>query len=226
MKNLVNYYLFIGILTIIFFSPIYAQEQKNPSLTIHTEEIPYDDFNKISRDASPTKLADVHAVSWQVTIDNNLLYGNPNGNAVLRFYDVEIEDKFIEIGMGSPPDHKFWIAVQLPDTGYVPVHTMLERGWAPNAKSIISYTDQAGMTVNNGLRIVVTNLDVGGFAIDSYSVHGMESSTDPPATTSGSLEMEFLSGDPTKNPLHLFPFYVTAAVGAVAGILFLTKKRS
>lgn len=221
-----KYYLMIGILAIIFMNPVYGQEQKNPSLIIRTVEVPYDEFNKIARDASPIKLADIHDFSWQVTIDNNLLYGNPNGNAVLRFYDAEIEDKFIEIGMGSPSDHKFWIAVQLPDMGYVLVHTVLERGWAPDAKSIISYTDQAGLTVNNGLRIVVSNLDVDDFAISSYSVHGMESSTDPPAMSSGSLEMEFLSGDPAQNPFHLFPFYITAGVGIIAAILFLTKKRS
>lgn len=226
MKNLVKYYLIIGFLAIIFLNPVYAQEQKNPSLTIHTIEIPFHEFNKIARDTSQIKLENTQAISWQVTIDNNLLYGNPNGNAVLRFYDAEIEDKFIEIGMGSPPDHKFWIAVQLPDTGYVLVHTMLERGWAPNAKSIISYTDQAGLTINNGLRIVVSNLDVDGFAIVSYSVHGMESSTDPPAINSGSLEMEFLSGDPSQNQFYLFPFYVTAVVGTIVGILFLTKRRS
>jgi len=226
MKNLVKYYFLIGVLAIIFINPVFAQEKKNPSLIIRTEEVPYDDFNKIARDASPIKLADTHAVSWQVTIDNNLLYGNPNGNAVLRFYDAEIEDKFIEIGMGSPPDHKFWIAAQLPDMGYVLVHTVLERGWDPDAKSIISFTNQAGLTVNNGLRIVVSNLDVDNFAIGSYSVHGMESPTDPPAMTSGSLEMEFLSGDPAQNPFHLFPFYVTAGVGIFAAILFLTKKRS
>ena len=226
MKNLMKCYFLIGVLAIIFINPVFAQEQKNPSLIIRTEEVPYDDFNKIARDASPIKLANTHAVSWQVTIDNNLLYGNPNGNAVLRFYDAEIEDKFIEIGMGSPPNNKFWIAVQLPDMGYVLVHTVLERGWDPDAKSIISFTNQAGLTVNNGLRIVVSNLDVDNFAIDSYSVHGMESSTDPPAMISGSLEMEFLSGDPAQNPFHLFPFYVTASVGIIAAILFLTKKRS
>lgn len=226
MKKLVKYYLLLIVFAVIFLNPVYAQDQKNPSLIIHTEEVPYYDFNIVARDTSLIILENIHDISWQVTIDNNLLYGNPNGNAVLRFYDAEIEDKFIEIGMGSPPDHKFWIAVQLPEMGYVPVHTVTERGWAPDAKSIISYTDQAGLTVNNGLRIVVSNLDVDDFAIGSYSVHGMESSTDPPATVSGSLEMEFLSGDPAQNPLHLFPFYVTAGVGIIAAILFLTKKRS
>jgi len=54
----------------------------------------------------------------------------------------------------------------------------------------------------------------------------MESSTDPPAVNTGNLKFELLSGDPGKSPFHLFPFYVTAAVAAIAGILFLTKKRS
>ena len=53
--------------------------------------------------------------------------------------------------------------------------------------------------MNNGGRIVVTNLDIGVFAIDSYSVHGLEGSTDPPAVNSGSMIVEFLSGDPAKN---------------------------
>jgi len=225
MKNLVKCYFLIGVLTIIFMNPVYAQELKNPSLILYIEEVPYDDFNKIARDASPIVLENIHGISWQVTIDNKLLYGNPNGNAVLRFYDTEIEDKFIEIGMGSPPDHKFWIAVQLPDMGYVLVHTVLERGWTPDVKSIISFTNTAGLTVNNGLRIVVSNLNVDNFAIGSYSVHGMESPNDPPATTSGSLEMEFLSADPAQNQLFLVPFYITAGVGIIAAILVLTKKR-
>ena len=54
----------------------------------------------------------------------------------------------------------------------------------------------------------------------------MESSTDPPAINSGSMIVEFLSGDPAQNVLAFFPFYVTAAVGLLVGILFLTKKRS
>ncbi|KFM20922.1 hypothetical protein SCCGRSA3_00087 [Marine Group I thaumarchaeote SCGC RSA3] len=101
--------------------------------------------------------------------------------------------------MGAIPDNKFWVAVQTPKEGYVVVHSDLERGWYPQAKSIVSYTDRAGMTVNNGARIVVTNLNIGEFAIGSYSVYGMEGSTDPPAVNSGSLLLEFLSGDPSKN---------------------------
>lgn len=210
----------------IFVLPAFAQETNNPSLIIDTLEIPSDEFNTVLREAPIRVLDDIHAVSWQVTIDNNLLYANPNGNAVLRLYHQETQDEFIEVGMGPQPNYKFWVAVQTPKEGYIVVHSDLDRGWYPQAKSIISFTDRAGLTVNNGARIVVTNLDIGEFAINSYSVHGMEGSTDPPAVNSGSMIIEFLSGDPAKNKFAFFPFYVAAGIGVLVGVLFLTKKRS
>jgi len=220
-------YLFAIILLLgIFVSPAFAQEEKNPSLIIDTLEIPSNEFNTVLRESPIRVLDDVHAVSWQVTIDNNLLYANPNGNAVLRLYDQENRDEFIEVGMGPKPDNKFWVAVQTPKEGYIVVHKDLDRGWYPEAKSIISFTDRAGLTVNNGARIVVTNLDIGEFAVHSYSVHGMEGSTDPPAISSGTMIIEFLSGDPAKNIFALYPFYMAAGIGVLVGVLFLTKKRS
>ena len=221
-------FLILFLIPLLFFIlPADAQETKNPSLIIETVEIPDQEFNRIGRDAPVTELIQPHAISWQVTIDNNLLYGNPDGNAVIRLHDQNVPEKFIEVGMGSPPAKKFWVAVQIPDDeGYIVVHSDTERGWHPEAKTIVSYTDRAGMTVNNGARIVVSNLDIKEFAVNSYTVFGMESSTDPPAINSGSMIVEFLSGDPAKNVFAFFPFYVTAAVGVVVGILFLTKKRS
>ena len=80
--------------------------------------------------------------------------------------------------------------------------------------------------MNNGARIVVTNLDIGQFAIDSYSVYGKEGSTDPPGVSSGSMIIELLSGDPAKNKFALFPFYIAAGIGVIVAVLVLTKKRS
>ena len=222
MKYLFGIIFFIGFLV----TPAFAQEMKNPSLIIDTIEIPAADFNKVARDAPIIELDEVHAVSWQVTIDNNLIYANPDGNAIFRIYDNESVEEFIEVGYGSHPDNIFWVAVQTPKEGYVVVHKDLERGWYPTTKSIVAYTERAGLTVNNGARIVVTNLDIGSFAVDSYSIHGLSGSTDPPAVNSGSMVLEILSGDPAKNVFALFPFYMAAAVGVIVGALFLTKKRS
>jgi hypothetical protein len=220
-------YLFVLILLSAFVMiPVFAEESKNPTLIIDTIEIPSYEFNKILRDTNIVPMQRTHEISWQVTIDNNLVYANPDGNAVLRIYDKENPEKLVEIGMGSQPNEKFWIAVQTPKEGYVVVHSDLERGWSPLSKVIVSYTERAGLTVNNGARIVVSNLDIGTFAIDSYSTHGMESPNDPPAVNSGSMIIEIISGDPAKNPLALFPFYLAAGIGILVGVLYITKKRS
>jgi len=221
MKYLFTVIFLLGFLTI----PAFAQDVKNPSIIIDTIEIPFYDFNTISRDAIIVDLENTHAISWQITIDNNLVYNNPEGNAVLKFYDKN-SDKFIEIGMGAPPDEKFWVAVNTEKEGYVVVQRDLERGWYPSTKLILSYTERGGLTVNNGARITVSSLNIGSFEIDSYSVHGMQGSTDPPAVDSGNVIVEFLSGDPSQNVMALFPFYLAAGIGILVGVLYLTKKRS
>jgi len=219
-------------LAVIFFSlgiiPAFAQEPSNPTLEIDSISIPHADFNVVSRDSKIVPLNEVHVVSWQVTIHNELMYANPNGNAVVRFYDYNIEDKFLEIGMGSKPDNKFWIAVNLPDDpGYVVMTTYDERGWVPGgAPIILAYTDRAGLTVNNGQRIVLSNLDVETFALKSYSVWGKEGSQDPPAINSGVYVMDIMSGNPTENPLMFFPYVLAGCIGTVVAILLVTKKRS
>lgn len=206
---------------------MFAQEQDNPSLVLQNIEIPFYEFNKVARDAVIIELEKPHIVSWQILVENNIDYANPDGNAIVRFYDINIPDKFIEIGMGSQPDETFWIAVQIPDdTGYVVVHSKTERGWIPGSPPTLAYTERSGLTVNNGERIVVSNLDIGRFQIGSYSVHGMESSTDPPAANSGNVKLELISGDPSENPIVFVPFYVVGGVGIVVAILLVTKKRA
>ena len=218
--------IFFSIFFLILIIPAYGQTQQNPSLTLETIEISGTDFNTVSRDAIVVDLENPHTVSWQVTIRNDLNYANPDGNSVIRFYDFVNPEKFIEIGMGSQPDEKFWVAVQIPDDpGYVVVHSKPEHGWKQELTQILAYTERAGLTVNNGERIVLSNLDVGSFKIGSYSVFGMEGSTDPPAVNSGNLQLEIMSGDPAQNQIHLFPFFLAGGLGVIVAVLLVTKKR-
>ncbi len=221
-------YLFTIILIVGFFiTPVFAQEIKNPSVIISNIEIPAEEFHRALRDAPIIPLDDAHAISWQVTIDNNLLYAHPNGDAVLRIYNQDrFKTEFVEIGMGSRPDNKLWVAVKTPKEGYIVIFRDLDRGWYPEAKLIMSYTDRAGLTVNNGGRIVVTNLDIDVFVIDSYSVHAIRGSDDPPAINSGSMMIEFLSGDPAKNIFALYPFVLAVSLGVLVLVLIKTKKHS
>ena len=221
-----KYIIFLSIFFSILIIPAEGQTQQNPSLTLETIEISGNDFNTVSRDAIVVDLEKPHTVSWQVTIRNDLNYANPDGNSVIRFYDFVNPEKFIEIGMGSEPDEKFWIAVQIPDDpGYVVIHSKPERGWKQELTQILAYTERAGLTVNNGERIVLSNLDVGSFKIGSYSVFGMDASSAPPAVNSGNLQLEIMSGDPAKNQLHLFPFFLAGGLGVIVAVLLVTKKR-
>lgn len=210
---------------VMVFVPAYAEDFLNPSLILQTADVSPDQFNKISRDATITRLDIAHSGSWQITIENKLLYANPAGSAVVRFYDVDT-NKFIEVGMDSPSNRRLWIGLQLPDEGYFTVAHVDKEGWFENTKIILAYNDAQGVSISNGKRVVVTNLDLKGFSVNAYSVYGMIEPTDPPAINSGKFMFEIMSGDVSKNPFHYFPFYVSGAAAALVGILLLIKKRS
>jgi hypothetical protein len=128
--------------------------------------------------------------------------------------------------MGSHPTNKYWIAAQVPETGYVMLYTNYENGWVQGKPTKITYSEQNGLTVDNGLRNVLSNLDLSPFTIKSYSVHGMEGSTDPPAVTSGVYYVKILSADYGENPLSIFPFVVTSIIGIIVVVLIISKRRS
>ena len=114
-------YILVAFLTLTII-PAFAQEPmigdylepSNPSLMIHQTEIPYFEFNKVKSNAVIVEFENIHASSWQIEFHNDLLYGNPEGDAAIRIYDSEIAGKFFEIGMGSHPRYSYWIAADVP----------------------------------------------------------------------------------------------------------------
>jgi len=226
-------YLFVIFLAFTAI-PAFAQEPIigdyvqpiNESLLIQQTEISYLEFNRVSSDAVIKEFVSMHPHSWQAELHNNLLYGNPEGDAVIRIYDSEIPGKFFEIGMGSHPKYSYWIAADVPSTGYVLLYSAFENGWAPGKPTKITYSEQTGLTVDNGLRTVLSNLDISPFTIKSYSVFGMKGSTDPPAVTDGVFTVKIISADYGGNPFSIFPFVVTGIIGIVVAVLIFSKKRS
>jgi len=228
MKYLLIIFLAFTIIPAFAQEPMIGDylEPSNPSLIIHQTEISYFEFNKVKSNAVIMEFENIHAGSWQTEFHNDLLYGNPDGDAVIRIYDSENADKFFEIGMGSHPRYSYWIAAAVPETGYVLLYSAYENGWAPGKPTKITYSEQGGLTVDNGLRTVLSNLDISPFAIKSYSVHGMKGSTDPPAVTDGVFTVNIISADYGENPLWIFPFVITGIIGAGVIILIFSKKRS
>ena len=229
MKYLLVIFLAFTIIPVFAQEPIigdYIQPPINESLIIQQTEISYIEFNKVSSDAAVKEFGTIHPHSWQAEFHNDLLYGNPEGDAVIRIYDSDIPGKFFEIGMGSHPRFSYWIAADVPETGYVLLYSAFENGWVPGKPTKITYSEQTGLTVDNGLRTVLSNLDISPFTIKSYSVYGMKGSTDPPATTDGVFTVKIISADYGENPLALFPFVVTGIVGIGVAVLIFSKRRS
>ena len=228
MKYLLVIFLALTTTSVFAQEPMIGDylEPTNPSLIIQQTDIPYFEFNKVVGDAVIVDFKKMHVSSWQAEFHNDLLYGNPDGDAVIRIYDSDIADKFFEIGMGSHPRYSYWIAAAVPETGYVLLYSSYENGWAPGKPTKLTYSEQGGLTVDNGLRTVLSNLDISPFTIKSYSVYGMKGSTDPPATTDGVFTVKIMSADYGENPLSIFPFVVTGIVGAGVIILIFSKKRS
>jgi len=220
-KSIVLFFLLL-----IPILPAYAQIESNPSVRMESVDVPYEKFNVISSNANSGSFENEHTRNWQLNIKNQIAYANPQGNAVIRLYDGEDRTKFIEIGMSSPPDMKFWVAVQNPEVGYAVLHDQKETGWNRDDEIIAVYADDVGLTIHNGKRIVVSNLSLDYYKIKDFSVYGMESSTDPLATNSGDFILNIVSGNPAANPLFYLPYMLAGIFGVIIVILLKTKKRN
>jgi len=216
---------FVLLLTIPLF-PAFAQSPMNKSENLDAIEVPFSAFNVVSHNATIFNLEHEHATNWQIEIQNKLLYANPNGNAVVRLYDISSAEKFVEIGMGSQPDYKFWVAVNTPEDGYFVIHEDRTDGWSPDKVITVQHSSNSGLSVTVGPKTVVDQLDVNDFTIKTFSVYGMGSTTDPPATNSGNMTLNFLSGDPAQSPIFYMPMVILAGTAALIIVLVKTKKRN
>jgi len=216
----------LSFLLLIPILPAYAQIPSNPSVRMESVDIPYEKFNVVSSSANSGSFENVHTKNWQLNVENQIVYANPQGNAAIRLYDGEDRTKFIEIGMGSPPDMKFWVAIQNPEVGYTVLHDQKLYGWNHDDEIVVVYADDLGLTINNGKRIVISNLSLDYYKIKDFSVYGMESSGDPPAANSGNLILNIVSGNPAANPLFYLPYILVVIVGVIIAILLKTKKRN
>ena len=209
------------------FLPVYAQESTmNKSERYDFLQVPYTAFNVYSKNATLFKLDHEHVTNWELEMQNKLQYTNQEGNVVVRLYEDINTPKFIEIGMGGPPDYRFWVAVNTPEDGYFMIHDEKKIGWTPDKLITATHSSSGGLTVSVGSKEAVSNLDVAGFTMREFTVSGMNSASDPPPVESGALTFSILSGDPSQNIIFYMPFMVLAVIVTLIVVLLKTKKRT
>ena len=219
--------ILIALLLAGSFLPVYAQQSTmNPSERYDFVEVPFDAFNVVSKNATVYKLDHEHITNWQMEIENKLKYVNPNSTAVIRLYEDLNKPKFIEIGMGAAPNYRFWVAVNTPEDGYFMISDDNKLGWTPDKYVTATHSSNGGLTVSVGQKVVVTNLDIAGFTVREFTVHGMNSIEDPLPVDAGKMTVSFISGNPQDNPIFYMPMIVLAISIAVIVILLKTKKRT
>ncbi|MGI0073516.1 MAG: hypothetical protein ACREA3_06870 [Nitrosotalea sp.] len=207
--------------------PVYAQQSTmNKSEKYDLVDVPGSAFNVVKDDATVFRLAHEHVTNWELEIQNKLVYENPNGTAVIRLYEDLTQQKFIEIGMGSPPDHRFWVAVNTPQDGYFLIHDENTGGWVPGQVVTVTHSSNSGLSVSAGPDVKVDSLDIAGFTVRAFTVYGMDSATDPPAVNSGNVTLSFVSGDPVANPIFYMPTILLVGTAALIIVLMKTKKRA
>lgn len=218
--------IILALLLITPFLPVYAQQSTmNKSVHYDAIEVPSEAFNVVRDNATIIKLPHEHVTNWQLTIENKLTYSNPHGNAIIRLYEDPNETKFIEVGMGSPPDYRLWIAVNTPEDGYFLIHDEKTGGWKPGQIVTVQHSSNGGLSATIGQQVLVDNLDVAGFTVRDIEVAGLDSASDSPTTSSGNVAINIVSGDPAANPIFYMPFIVVGVTGVLIGVLMKTKKR-
>ena len=209
------------------FLPVYAQESTmNKSERYDSLQVPYTAFNVYSKNATLFKLDHEHVTNWELEMQNKLQYTNQEGNVVVRLYEDINTPKFIEIGMGGPPDYRFWVAVNTPEDGYFMIHDEKKIGWTPDKLITATHSSSGGLTVSVGSKEAVSNLDVAGFTMREFTVSGMNSASDLPPVDSGALTFSVLSGDPSQNIIFYMPFMVLAVTIVLIVVLLKTKNRA
>ena len=209
------------------FLPVYAQQATmNKSERYDAMDIPYTAFNVLSKNATVFKLDHEHITNWQVEMENKLQYTNPDGNVMIRLYEDLNTPKFVEIGMGGPPNNVFWVAVNTPEDGYFVIDKEAKLGWTPDKPITATHSSNGGLTVSVGEREAVSNLDIAGLTVKNIVVYGMNSQSDPAPVNAGKLTFSIVSGDPSQNPIFFMPFIVLGATGAIIVVLLKTKKRT
>src|SRR5574340_627081 len=106
------------------------------------------------------------------------------------------------------------------------IHDKKKIGWTPDKLITATHSSSGGLTVSVGPKEAVSNLDVAGFTMREFTVSGMNSASDPPPVTSGSLTFSIISGDPSGNPIFYMPFMVLAVTLVLIIVLLKTKKRT
>jgi hypothetical protein len=164
--------------------------------------------------------------TWILSITNNLTYvADDDAKTVVRLQEPAPSEKYIEIAMYGGEAMKYWVAANIPGTGYAILYSKDSAGWSTESAITVSHVSTAGLTVSDGKRIILDRFNLDGFTVGSIAVYGKDDVTAPENALGGNISFDIIFGSIEESPLYLVPAIVTAGIGGIVATLLIVKKR-
>lgn len=220
--------LLAAVIVLMLLLPAVAMAQDYQVIKTDRSEsfvLPYAASNRGEDDAMIYTFDTPKDRTWIMSIRNNLEYVPSNDSqTIIRFQEAAPSEKYIELLINGGESKRYWVAVNTPEAGYARMYDS-ENGWSKDNPISVTSSENGGLTVTNGQRIVLDRLDTDGFALHSIAVYGNTDKTTANAF-GGDISFEILFGSFAQSSLYYVPLGVTLGVGGlIAGLLYFKKRK-
>jgi hypothetical protein len=188
--------------------------------------IPYTGANRNEQDPLVYAFDEPKQPNWIFTIQNNVSYIPRDGaRTIIKIQEPAPSEKFIELAIYGDQSMRYWVGVNTPEAGYARMYDS-ENGWSTQNPISVTHTENSGLIVTNGQRIVVDRLDLDGFAAASIEVYGNDRNSTLPNAYAGEMAFQVVFGRFDQSPLYFVPIAVGAGIfGLIAGLLIFKKRK-
>jgi hypothetical protein len=189
--------------------------------------IPYTAVNRNEQDPLVYTFDEPKQPNWIVTLQNNVSYVPREGaRTIIKIQEPAPSEDFIELGIYGDQSMRYWVGVNTAEAGYARFYDS-ENGWSTQNPITVSHTDNSGLIVTNGQRIVVDRLDLDGFAAASIEVYGNDRNSTLANAYAGEMAFQVLFGRFDQSPIYYVPIAVGVGIfGLIAGLLVIKKRKA
>jgi hypothetical protein len=187
--------------------------------------LPYTAVNRNEEDPLVYTFDEPKQPNWIFTIQNNVSYVPRDGaRTIIKIQEPAPSEKFIELAIYGDQSMRYWVGVNTAEAGYARMYES-ENGWSTQNPITVSHTENSGLIVTNGQRIVVDRLDVDGFAAASIEVYGNDRNSTLANAYAGEMPFQVVFGRFDQSQLYFVPAAVGAGIFGIIAALLIFKKR-
>ena len=224
----------VGISILIMLAPVLASAQNNQAFDVLKAKgsenfaVSYQATNTNIKQPFVYTYDPPKAPNWILSIRNNLSYtAEPGVKTVIKIQEPAPSQKYIEVIMFGDKSRKFLVSVNTPDTGYYRIYDGNLGGWSTENPITVEHHTNGGLSVSDGKRNVVDELNLQGFTASSIVVYGNDDAGSTfQNANGGNISFQILYGDFKDSPLYIVPAAIMIGVGGLIGGLLIFKKRS